>query len=266
MRAVLMQGSIINVFRFRREAFIVWMRNVRVWRKLAGPSLVLHFGEPLIYLLGLGYGLGTLVGNVNDIPYLTFFASGLVASSAMSTATLEGTYSAYTRMATQQTYQSILNTPIQIEDIMMGELLWCATKATMSGIAILIVAALLGAVKSAWAVAAIPVIFLSGLCFSAPALLISTAARSYDFFNYYFTIGVTPMFILCGVFFPISTLPDWLQSFVMLLPLTHAVSLVRPLITGETVAAPLLHIAVLIAYTGVFYLLAATAARRRFLV
>ncbi len=261
-----MRPQFANVFRFRRETFVVWLRNARVWRKLAGPSLVLHFGEPIIYLLGLGFGLGALVGTVDDIPYLTFFASGIIASSAMSTATLEGTYSAYTRMATQQTYQSILNTPVEIEDIMLAEILWCATKATMSGVAILIVASVLGAVKSPWAIAAIPVIFLCGLCFSAPALLISTLAKSYDFFNYYFTMGVTPMFILCGVFYPVTTLPEWLQSFVALLPLTHAVALVRPLITGGPVDAPLLHIVVLVFYTGVFYILAATAARRRFLV
>lgn len=261
-----MNGSMFRSFQIRREVFVIWQRHLRVWSKLAGPSLVLHFGEPLIYLLGLGFGLGALVGTVNDIPYLTFFASGLVASAAMSTATLEGTYSAYTRMVTQQTYQSILNTPVEIEDIMLGELLWCATKATFSGTAILIIAAVLGAVHSFWAIAAIPVIFVSGLCFSAPALLVSTKARSYDFFNYYFTMVATPMFILCGVFYPVTTLPQWLQSFVALLPLTHAIALIRPLITGGTVAAPLLHLLVLLLYAGVFYAIATAAARRKFLV
>ncbi len=123
---------------FSSNAIIVWRRNVKVWVKLIGPALVLHFIEPLIYLFGLGYGLGVLVGAIDNMPYLTFLAAGLIASSAMMAASLEGTYSVFTRMVPQKTYSAILASPIEVDDIMAGELLWCATKATISGIAILL--------------------------------------------------------------------------------------------------------------------------------
>ncbi len=249
--------------RFSFNAWIVWHRNIQVWTKLIGPALVLHFLEPLIYLFGLGFGLAVFVGDIEGVPYLTFLASGLVASSAMMTASLEGTYSVFTRMVPQKTYSAILASPIEVDDIMAGEILWCATKATFSSIAIIIVAALMGAVDSWMAIWAIPIVFLSALCFSGPAIVIATMAPGYDYFNYYFTLGVTPMFVLCGVFYPVSTLPESLQLVVQLLPLTHAIELIRPLITGMEVNNPLLHILVLFFYTIIFYYLAVIKVRKR---
>ncbi|MDH5258542.1 MAG: ABC transporter permease [Gammaproteobacteria bacterium] len=258
-----MNYSYYRLPRFSRNALIIWNRNIRVWVKLIGPALVLHFIEPLIYLFGLGFGLGVFVGDINNIPYLTFLASGLVASSAMMTASLEGTYSVFTRMVPQKTYSAILASPIEIDDIMAGELLWCATKATIGGIAIIIVASLMGAVESWAAVLAIPVVFLSALCFTGPAIVIASMAPGYDYFNYYFTLGVTPMFVLCGVFYPVSTLPETLQFVVQLLPLTHGVELIRPLIAGTEAHNPLLHIFVLAAYAIVFYYLAVIMVRKK---
>ena len=75
----------------------VWRRNFKVWSKMAGPSLLGNFGEPLLYLLALGYGLGSIIGSLQGLPYLIFLASGIVCSSAMVTASFEGTYSAYAR-------------------------------------------------------------------------------------------------------------------------------------------------------------------------
>ncbi len=251
---------------FSRNAFIVWYRNILVWKKLIGPALALHFGEPLIYLLGMGFGLGAFIGEINDMSYLTFLAAGLVASSAMMTASLEGTYSVFTRMVPQKTYSALLATPIEIDDIMAGELMWCATKALFSGIAILIVATILGAVQS-WSVLwVIPLIFISALCFTGPAIVIASMSRNYDFFNYYFTLAVTPMFVLCGVFYPVTSLPDFIQIIVYLLPLTHAIDLIRPLVAGTELHNPLLHISVLVIYTLAFYYVAVVMVRKRMIV
>jgi len=248
---------------FSVNAFIVWRRNTLVWLKLIGPALVLHFIEPIIYLFGLGYGLSVFVGNVEGMPYLTFLASGLVASSAMMTASLEGTYSVFTRMVPQKTYSAIMASPIEVDDIMAGELLWCATKATISGIAILVVASIMGLVDGWMAILVIPVVFLSALCFTGPAIVMATMAPGYDYFNYYFTLGVTPMFVLCGVFYPISTLPELLQIIVQVLPLTHAIELIRPLVSGTPLNNPLLHIVVLVGYALVFYYIAVVMVRKR---
>jgi lipooligosaccharide transport system permease protein len=250
----------------RRSAIAVWYRNILVWRKLIGPAMVMNFGEPALYLLGLGYGLGFFIGEMGDLPYLSFLASGIVASSAMTTATFEGMYSVFTRMVPQRTYEAILATPMEVDDILAGEMLWCATKSVFSGIAILTVAAVLDVVSGWQALLVIPVVFLIGMTFAGPAMIMSSLASNYDFFNYYFVLLITPMFIICGVFYPISTLPDAIQGVVQLLPLTHAVALTRPLVTGQALSQPLLHLAVLIAYAAVSYYIAVVLVRRRLLV
>jgi len=161
----------LSLPRLKRRSVNVWRRNVLVWRKLMGPSLMLNFGEPLVYLLGLGYGLGLFIGQMAGVPYLTFLASGIIASSAMTTATFEGMYSVYTRMVSQRTYDAMLATPMEVDDILAGEMLWCATKSLINGIAILAVAAILGAVADMRAVLVLPVVFLIGLCFAGPAMV-----------------------------------------------------------------------------------------------
>ncbi len=256
----------LRVPRIRPKALKVWRRNVLVWRKLITPSLLINFGEPFLYLLGLGFGLGMFIGNMAGLPYLTFLASGIVASSAMNTASFEGMYSVYTRMVPQRTYASMLATPLDVDDIIAGEMLWCATKSTISAAAILLVASLLGAVLSFAAVLAVPIAFTIGLCFAGPAIVMSAFSKSYDFFNYYFTLVVTPMFILCGVFYPIDSLPATLQSFVQVLPLTHAVALVRPLVADQPLTNAGLHLGVLLCYAAISYYLAVILVRRRLIV
>jgi lipooligosaccharide transport system permease protein len=184
----------------------------------------------------------------------------------MNTATFEGLYSAYTRMAVQNTYLSILATPLQIGDIVAGELLWCAVKGAISALAIILVASLFSAIDWRWQVLlALPVILLTGFSFGAIALLFTALSRSYDFFMYYFTLAVTPMFLFCGVFYPLHTLPAFAQEIAAILPLTHAVALLRPLLTGQTPGQVLLHVLVLSAYAVLGYLLAAYLLRRRLL-
>ena len=249
----------------RLESLTVWRRNALVWRKLMAASLLLHFGEPLIYLLGIGYGLGRFVGEIDGMPYLTFLASGFIAWSAMNVASMESMWSVYTRMVPQQTYEAILATPAEVDDIVIGELLWCGTKSLMSGSAILAVAAMLGAVNDWSALLIIPVIFLTGVCFAAPGLVVTAYARTYEYFNFYMTLVMTPMFILCGVFYPVSSLPGPVQSAVQLLPLTHAVEIIRPIVVGQPVTDLGLHLGAL-ALFGLVTTWAATILFRRRLV
>ena len=228
------------------SALKIWQRNLLVWRKLIGPSMAFSFGEPVIYLLGLGFGLGQFIGEVNGIPYFTFLAAGLLAASAMNVASFEGMFSVFTRMTHQQTYDAILATPLTVDDIVAGEMLWCATKSLLNTLPILAVAFLLGAIHDWSALAAIPVFFLVGLCFAGPALVMAACAASYDFFNYYTTLLITPMFIFSGVFYPVATLPAIAQVLVNILPLSHAIALIRPLVAGQTLTDPVLHVAVLL--------------------
>ena len=250
----------------RWAAFVVWRRNALVWRRLMLSSLLMHFGEPLLYLLGLGFGLGRFIGEMEGIGYFAFLASGLIAASGMMSSSYEGIYSAYTRMVPQKTYDGMLATPVEVDDIVAGEMLWCATKSCISGGAILLVAALLGAVAGAEALLCVPILFLVGLAFAGPALAVSAVAPSYEFFSYYFTLVVTPMFILCGVFYPIGSFPEAVQYVVLALPLTHAVALTRPLATGAPVEAPLVHLLVLAGFAAGGFYAAVALVRRRFIV
>jgi lipooligosaccharide transport system permease protein len=261
-----MSAQLPSLPRFRKQAFTVWRRNLLVWRKLIGPSLLMNFGEPFIYLVGLGLGLGMFIREMSEMPYLTFLASGILASSAMTTASFESMYSVYTRMVPQRTYEAMLATPLEVDDILAGEMLWCASKSLINGIAILIVATLLGAVQSWQAVAVLPILFLVGFCFAGPGIIMSALSPGYDFFSYYFTLFITPMLMLCGVFYPVSALPEFLQSLVQVLPLTHAVAMVRPLVAGQAVSGIFLHSMVLAGYGFISYWIAVTLVKRRLLV
>lgn len=235
---------------FMRGSLSVWQRNARVWSKLVGPSLMGNFGEPLLYLLVLGYGLGQFVGEVQGLPYMVFLASGVLGTSAVNSATFEGLYSAYTRMEVQQTWLGMLSAPLNIAEIVFGEIIWAATKSLISVTAILVVATGLGLVHDLRAVFILPMTFLTGLCFAALALVVTSRARSYDYFLYYTTLFITPMVLLSGVFFPLESLPHSVQILAKALPLYHAVEIVRPLMTGQSVSWLVLHVLVILAYGG----------------
>jgi lipooligosaccharide transport system permease protein len=257
-----------SIFAFARPSlrFIpVWRRNLLVWRKLAVPSLLGNFADPMIYMLGLGYGLGSLVPDVGGVSYITFLAAGTVCFSTMNSASFEALYSAFSRMHVQRTWDAILNAPMTLEDVALAELVWAATKAFLSGTAIMIVAWALGLCASAMSIWVLPIIPIIGLAFSALALCITALARSYDFFMYYFTLVITPMAMMCGVFFPTHQLPAALQVVSMALPLTHATALVRPLMLGAAPENPALHVLVLLAYAFVGFHVAVILFRRRFL-
>lgn len=247
------------------RALAVWRRNFLVWKKLAIPSLLGNLADPMIYLFGLGYGLGSLLPQVGGVSYIAFLAAGTVCASTMNAASFEALYSAFSRMHVQKTWEAIMNAPVSLDDVVAGELLWAAAKATLSGIAILIVIAVLGFVASPLALWALPVIFLTGLCFAALGLIVTALAPSYDFFMYYFTLFITPMVLLCGVFFPPDQLPPLVQSIGAWLPLTHAVALVRPLVLGQVPANIIGHLSMLLVVALVAFQIALVLTRRRLL-
>jgi len=242
----------------------VVMRNLLVWKKLAGPSILGNIAEPLITLVAFGYGVGALVGQIDGLPYIQYLASGSVAASAALAATFEALYSAYSRMAVQKTWDSILNAPIALDDIVFAEMLWAAIKALFSCAAILVVIFLLGISRAPSMLLALPVLGLAGITFASLALVFNALAKGYDFFTYYFTLVITPMTFLSGVYFPIAQMPPWLQGIAQVLPLKAAVDLVRPLVLGNIPADPLGPLLILTGYACSGYYLALVLTRRRF--
>ncbi len=251
--------------RFSLRAIAVWRRNFLVWRKLAVPSVLGNLADPMIYLFGLGYGLGSLLPEVGGVSYIVFLASGTVCSSTMNAASFEALYSSFSRMHVQKTWEAILNAPVALDDVLAGECLWAASKATLSGLAILLVVTVLGFVASPLALWALPVIFLIGVTFAALGLVVTALAKSYDFFMYYFTLLITPMTLLCGVFYPVEQLPAAIQDVAGALPLAHAVRLVRPLLQGQIPQDVVLHVGVLLVTAFAAYWVALVLTRRRLL-
>ncbi len=242
----------------------VVMRNLLVWKKLAGPSILGNIAEPLITLIAFGYGVGSLIGQIDGMPYIQYLASGSVAVSAALAATFEALYSAYSRMAVQKTWDSILNAPIALDDIVFAEMLWAAMKALFSCTAILVVIFLLGISRAPTMLLALPVLGLAGVTFASIGLVFNAEAKGYDFFTYYFTLVITPMTFLSGVYFPIAQMPPWLQGVAQVLPLKAAVDLVRPLVLGTWPVDPILPLLILTAYAACGYYLALVLTRRRF--
>jgi len=245
--------------------YSVWRRNLLVWRKLAAPSMLGNLADPMIYMLGLGYGLGRLLPEINGMPYITFLAAGTVCFSTMNSATFETLYSAFSRMHVQRTWDAILNAPVTLDDVVAAELAWAASKSMLSGLAIMVVVWALGLATSPLSLAALLVVPLIGLTFGALGLAITAVSPSYDFFMYYFTLVITPMAMLSGVFFPLGELPAGFQVAAWCLPLSHAVALVRPLLLGDVPADIALHLAVPAAYAVVGFYVALVLFRRRLL-
>jgi lipooligosaccharide transport system permease protein len=263
-----MRGNTINHWHAPRLSLrwvCVWRRNFLVWRKLTIPSILGNLADPLLYMLGFGYGLGALMPEMNGLSYIAFIAAGTVCSSTMMSASFEAMYSGFSRMHVQRTWDAILNAPLTLDDVVLGEIMWAASKATLSGVTVLMVAGALGLAQSALALWIIPLALLTGLTFAALGLVMTAISPSYDFFMYYFTLAITPMMLACGVFFPLEQLPSALQSMAAVLPLTHAVAIARPLMNDTVPSGLGGHLAVLFAYgiSGAYAALALT--RRRLL-
>lgn len=245
--------------------FPVWQRNFYVWYKLIGPAVIGNIGEPLFYLVLLGYGLGSFVGPIEGVPYMAYLASGMVCASAMNTASFEGMYSAYTRMIVQGTWTGMLMAPLSLRDVVIGEMAWTGTKGLISATAIVFIATILGLVVDWKALWLLPLALLIGICFGAMGLAVAALARNYDFFLYYTTLIITPMTLLSGVFFPIAGMPVAVQYLAKAFPLYHAIALMRPLMLGSWPIEVLPHLVVIFVYLLVAVPLAQRLAQRRLL-
>jgi len=241
----------------------VWRRNLLVWRKLAIASVLGNIADPLLYMLALGYGIGAFVPEVGGMKYIAFIGTGMVCQSAMFTASFEAMYSAFSRMHVQRTWDAIINAPLSLDDVVFAEWIWAASKSVMSVLAILIVIMLLGFGHSWHAIWVLPLGFVTGLTFAAFGLVMTSLAPGYDFFTYFFTLGLTPMLLLSGVFFPVDQMPAALRTVAAILPLSHAIDIARPLLAGSWPRDVPLHLAVLLAYAVGGYYIALVLTRRR---
>lgn len=216
-----------------RDALAVWRRNVVVHLRLWKMNLIAPIIEPVISVLGFGWGIGALViGKVSGITYLSFAGAGLLGVTVLMRAMFETTYAAYFRMVYQSTYDAILATPVDAESLAFAEILWAITHGLFDTLIIMVVLAVFGAATSPWAILA-PLPLLLGAVFMAGLSLGITAhVHDIDAFNVYMAVFFSTMYV-SGAFFPLDVLPVWLQIPARVLPTTESIELTRAFLTGH---------------------------------
>ncbi len=240
----------------------VWYRHFRVYTSNLLSNGFPPFFEPLIFLAGIGLGLGQVIREMDGIPYLDFLASGLCVSTAMMTAAYECTFGSFIRLEYEKIYDGILAAPISLSDMVIGEILWAGSKGFFFSSAVLIVVSLFGLLRTPWALVIPLVGFLTGVMFASLSLFITSFVKNIDHFSFYMTGFLSPMFFFSGVVFPTSSLPRWIQPITEALPLTHAVRMVRGVVFGrhQTLGWDLLFIGLMI---GVFGFLSVQGIKKR---
>jgi lipooligosaccharide transport system permease protein len=253
--------------RLSKRFIRVWQRNLtvyqRIWKVVFLPPLL----EPIFYLVAFGVGLSILVGTVNyhgsEVSYIRFIAPALMAIAIMQNAFFETTYASFVRMYYQKTFDATMATPLCLEEIMTGEIVWGATKAVMATVIMQGVISLFGLIAYPQGLLIIPLAFLGGMAFAAIGLFFTGTVRAIEAFNLPIFLFVTPMFLFSGTFFPLENLPPWAQSFAVFFPLTHLVKLTRSLSFGYMEPGLLWSVGYLLLFSALFVPLAISRMRKR---
>lgn len=212
---------------------IVIRRNYMSFKKLLKISIFPNLFDPLLFLLAIGFGLSGSIDEVNGIPFFYFVASGLIVATAMKAATAEVTVNAFIQMRIEKTYHAIVSTPVNLQDIVIGQVIWAAIRSVIFGSLFLIICWLFGALHS-WTAIFIPVLlFITGIIFGLMGITFAILAPNRDYLNYYNVLIIQPLFMFSGTFFPVYNLPTFFQRAAWFSPLYHASNLSRGLALGN---------------------------------
>jgi lipooligosaccharide transport system permease protein len=224
----------------------------RYWKATTFSSIV----QPTIYLLAFGLGFGSLVSHVGHVKYVEYVATGVVATAVLFSSAFPGMFNTFIRWQFQRTYDALLAAPVDVEELVTAEILWISIRAGVYGLAPLIVGFFFGLSPQLGMLLVIPIGIVTGFGFAAFGVLIAAVAKTIDNFNYVTSAVLTPMFLVAGTFFPISSLPHGLRTIAQFNPLYHCVALVRDVSLNTMVTADLLHTAVLVVFALVMWRLA----------
>jgi len=244
-------------------------REARIYRRLWRSSVFTYFVGPAMYLAAIGLGLGGLIeengGFDGSISYLQFVAPGLLAATIMQTAAADSLWPIMGGLKWMKSFHAMAATPLTPTQIIVGQLTWSSMRVALSSTIFLLVAAVLGGIASPWAVLALPAAMLTGLAFSAPICAFSATQETDTRFPLVMRFIILPLFLFSGTFFPLTDLPDWLQTLAWISPLWHGVELCRAATTGQFDDAATLvgHLVVLLGFAGVGLWLATKAFHRR---
>ncbi len=262
-----MSGPATLVLPSPRRAWRMVERNLLVY-KHGWMIIVSGFFEPLFYLLSIGLGLGAMVPDVGGVSYAAFVAPGLLASSCLNGAVTDGFFNIFWKLHFQKTYEGILSSPMRVADVVFGEMIWALSRGSIYAGAFLVVVLVLGLVRgdaillSGWAVLAFPAAVLASASFSAIALCVTSVVTKVEQFDIVMGLGVMPMFLFSGIFFPVSQLPEWLMWVLHVVPLFHAVELLRALTTGAMSWMVAWHVVYLVVVGVVAFVVAMTRLER----
>jgi lipooligosaccharide transport system permease protein len=259
-----MKGPSFNI---SRRLIRVWQRNLRVYSRTWAIGFLPPLLEPLFYLFAFGAGLGALVSGLSyrgtAISYIRFLAPALIAINVMYTAFFENSYASFVRMYYQKTYEAIIATPLSLEEVLTGEIVWAATKTVFATAAMMAVISLFGLLSFPGSLLLLPLAFLGGLAFGSVGLLFTALVPGIDTFNLPVFLFITPMFLFSGTFFPLGKLPGWVGVVAQTLPLTHLVNLSRALSYGQLDSGLWWSFLYLAGFALLFFPLALAAMRRR---
>jgi lipooligosaccharide transport system permease protein len=230
----------------RGRLYAVWFRHMRVYTRNLISNGLPPFLEPVIFLVGIGLGLGRYISTMDGMPYLVFLATALPVTSAMFTSAYECTFGTFVRLDFQKAYDGMVAAPVTVADLFVGEILWAGTKGLFFSACVVIVMAAFGAMPMPMGLLAVPIGFLTGTMFGALSLVITAFVKNINHFNFYFTGFLSPMFFFAGTVFPLESLPRGLRPVAELMPLTHAVRLTRGIATGRLTAVLWLDLAFLV--------------------
>jgi lipooligosaccharide transport system permease protein len=246
-----------------RSAWHMWQRNAAIYKRTYKFNVLPNFFEPFLYLLAMGLGLGAYLARIHGYRYLDFIAPGLLATAAMYGTSFEVTFNAFVKMQFGKVYDAVMSTPLSIEDIGLGEMLWGTTRSVIYGMIFLGVMAAFGVVHS-WLVVLAPIaVIMTGLMFSVIGLSFTAVVPLIDFFSYYWTMFITPMFLFSGIFFPLDRLPGWVQTVAWFVPLHQAVDLMRALVLTGDAKGALASGAWIAGVTGALFVVPMNLLRRR---
>lgn len=214
----------------------VWRRDWLVTRRSWHIGFLTPLLEPILYIVSLGFGFRLLIPEVqyegSTLTYVVFMAPAIIATNIMYTAFMENSFSSFVRMYYQKTYDAIMATPLSVDEIIAGEIMWGATKSLMAAAIMTSVLSLFGLVHYPTGLGLLPLAFLGGLLFGAVGMIFTAIVKSIDMFNLPIFLLITPMYLFSGTFFPLETLPGWAQWLAWALPLTHLVTLARNMCLG----------------------------------
>jgi len=222
-----------NVPNFISRVTSVWYRHIRVYVSNFYSNAFPPFFEPLIFLAGLGIGVGAYINNMGGMSYTLFLASGLIVTSSMYTAAFECTFGTFIRLEFDKVYDGMLGAPISVKDLVIGEILFAGTKGAFFAFAVLCVTWIFGIIREPMSIITVAVGFLTGVLFASISMYITSFVRNINHFNFYLTGVISPMFFFSGVVFPLENLPDYIRWSAEILPLTHVVKMARAFCVPE---------------------------------